>query len=509
MQITSNSFILFLIIGLLLYYIVPRRFQWAVLLVISYAYYMIVSVPAVLFLLYSTIVTYGCAMLIAGLYAKAGPDRVSSRTKARKIVVLGLIMDFGMLAVLKYSNFMILNLNMLFRSHLSLLDLMLPLGISYYTFSSAGYLLDVYWERIHAETDFFHYALFVSFFPQMLQGPINRWHSLGTQFSQEHAFSLHQFKQGMERILWGVFKKMILADWAAVYVDAVFADPDHYSGIILIGQLLYAVQLYGDFSGGIDVMIGVSQLFGITLEENFNRPYFATSLADFWRRWHMTLGLWMKDYVMYPLTLSKGMNRLGKKCKKVLGRKKGRLIPICISNIIVFLLVGIWHGSSWGFIIWGLYNGLIIAFSNYFADRFAAAKKACHIRESSAGYHIFMVVRTFIITMIGNYVDLTHSFSDMFRMMRYAVTRFMPSQILEISSGKLGTAYTPTALLILAIGCILLFLVSFLQERGVRIRDTLSKWPLPVEFALCLVLLICIPMFSPMAMARGFIYAQF
>ena len=509
MQITSNSFILFLVIGYLLYYIVPRKWQWIVLLGLSYAYYLIVSVPAVVFLLYSTVVTYGCALWIGGLYAKEGADRNASRGKARRVIVLGLLLDFGMLAVLKYSNFMILNLNALFRSHLSLLQLILPLGISYYTFSSAGYLLDVYWERTKPETNFFHYALFVSFFPQMLQGPINRYHSLGVQLTQEHVFSLHSTKQGLERILWGVFKKMILADWAAVYVDVIFADPEHYSGLILIGQLLYAVQLYGDFSGGIDVMIGVAQLFGITLEENFNRPYFATSLADFWRRWHMTLGLWMKDYVMYPLTLSKAMSRLGKKCKKALGRKKGRLIPICISNIIVFLLVGIWHGAGWGFIIWGLYNGLIIAFSNYFADRFAAAKKALHIPEKSALWHIFMVVRTFVITMIGNYVDLTDSFSRMLRMMRYALTRFAPTQILEISSGKLGTAYTPVALGILAAGCILLFAVSLAQERGVRIRDTLSKWPLPVEFGLCLVLLICIPMFSPMAMARGFIYAQF
>ena len=496
MGITSNSFIAFLAAGLIIYYLAPKKVQWIVLLCLSYIYYMAVSVPAVLFLLYSTLVTYGCALCV-------------ERYKRKSLLVLGLVLDFGMLAVLKYSNFMIWNINAVFRANLPLLQLLLPLGISYYTFSSAGYLLDVYWGRIPAEKNIFRFALFVSFFPQMIQGPINRFRTLGETLFAEHSFSLHRLRMGLERILWGIFKKMILADWAAVYVDAIFSDPDKYAGLILPGMILYAVQLYGDFSGGIDVMIGVAELFGVTMDENFNHPYFAISLADFWRRWHMTLGLWMKDYVMYPLTLSKSMSRIGKACKKKLGRKKGRLVPICISNIIVFLLVGIWHGAAWKFIIWGLYNGLIIAVSNYFSDEFAGIRKKLHIQSDNVPYHIFMVIRTFIITMIGNYVDLTDHFPEMLKMLRYAVTRLDPGQILTISSGKLGTGYTPYALLTLFAGCLLLFYISFRQETGTRIREALGKLPVAVQFGMFLILLISIPMLAPAAMARGFIYAQF
>ena len=504
MQITSNIFILFLLVSLLIYYIVPKKMQWIVLLVISYVYYLYASVPAVFFLLYATVVTYVCTLLIERANASG-----AGKNKARGILILGLILDFGMLFLLKYSNFVVLNLRSLLRLDVPLLKLLLPLGISYYTFSSAGYVLDVYWGRTKAEHNFLRVALFVSFFPQMLQGPINRFERLGQTLFAEHAFSLHRTKLAMERIAWGVFKKMVLADWAGVYVEAIFANPDQYAGIILLGQILYAVQLYGDFAGGIDVMIGVAQLFGVTLDENFNQPYFATSLADFWRRWHMTLGLWMKDYVMYPLTLSKGMNRIGKACKKKLGRKKGRLIPICLSNIIVFLLVGIWHGSGWGYIIWGLYNGLIIAFSNYFASNFTAAKEKLHIRDTAIWWHIFMVVRTFIITMVGNYVDLTDSFREMLKMMKYALTRFEPGQILTISSGKLGTAFTPYALLILFAGCLLWFIISLIRERGINIYERLNAWPLAAQYVLFLILVIAIPVLSPMSMARGFIYAQF
>ena len=508
MQITSNAFILFLAVSLLIYYLVPKKCQWLVLLALSYAYYIIVSPPAVFFLLYSTVITYVCGVLIEGKRDTAG-DAAAAARAGKGIMLIGLLLDLGMLAYLKYTNFLLSTINGIFHSNLSMLELLLPLGISYYTFSTVGYILDVYWGRTRAEHNPLKLALFVSFFPQLLQGPISRFSSLGHQLWEEHSFSLHVFKEGMMRIVWGVFKKMVIADWAAVYVDPIFADMDGHSGIILIGMVLYAIQLYCDFSGGIDVMIGVASLFGITLDENFRRPYFAVSLSDFWRRWHITLGTWMKDYVMYPLTLSKWMNKLGKSCKKVFGRKRGRLIPICISNIIVFVLVGFWHGAAWRYILWGLYNGIIIALSSFFAKDFENLKNKLHIKDDALWFHCFAMLRTFLLVIIGYLTDLLDTVPEYGKALRYAFTRFEPGQLLAMSSGKLGTAYTPYALLTLLVGCLLLLAVSIAQERGIRVRSAFGTKPLALQFAAFLLLLLCIPLFSPMAMTRGFIYAQF
>ena len=508
MSITSNQFILFLAIALIVYYLSVKRLQWVVLLLVSYAYYLFGGIPPILFLLYSTAVTYAAGLLMGNIYQK-NEDRKAAKKTTRWIMLAAVILDIGMLAYLKYTNFLLANINSLFHTKLNMLELLLPLGISYYTFQTVGYVLDVYWGRTEPEKNYFKYSLFVSFFPQLVQGPIGRYQTLSGQLTAPHSFDLHRVKTGLERILWGVFKKMLIAEWASVYREAIFSDPDQYAGIAIFGVLLYSAELYADFSGGIDVMLGVASLFGVRLDENFQRPFFSVSLTDFWRRWHITLGSFMKDYVMYPLTLSKAMNRLGKACKKAFGKKKGRLIPICIANIIVFLLVGIWHGPSWSNIGWGLYNGIIIAFSSFFAGSYETAKKKLHINDKASWYRLFMIFRTFAIINISWYFDCVDSFGAAFRMIGYSLTRFSPALFLRISSGKLGTAYTPYALLTMGIGILLLFLYSLLEEKGISVRRIMDRCPLPVELAVCILILASIALFSPMAAARGFIYAQF
>lgn len=508
MSLTSNVFIIFVAVCLAVYYLVPKKMQWTVLLLFSYLYYMAASVQATIFLLFSTFITYGCARLI-DCTNKRHEDGRQGLARARKILILGLILNFGVLAVLKYSNFVIGNVNTLFQSDITSFDFILPLGISYYTFQSVGYLLDIYWQREKAEKNIFKYALFVSFFPQILQGPIGRYGRLSGQFFQTHVFSLQCMKYGFERILWGLFKKMILADWAAVYGEAIFVDPDQFSGIAGFAVLLYSVELYGNFSGGIDIMIGIASLFGITLDENFKRPFFAVSITDFWHRWHITLGTWMKDYVFYPLSLSKVMKKCGKAGKKILGKKTGRKLPISLSNLIVFFLVGVWHGPTWAFIGWGVYNGLIIAVSAFLEPVYETVKVKLHINDKTKLYRAFMILRTFVIINLSWYFECADSWGQALKMIGYSLTQFAPSQFLTISSGKQGIEYTPYALLTLVVGCLILFGVSVLQEKGIRLRDGLSKTPFMVQFVACLAVLICIALFSPMAAVRGFLYAQF
>lgn len=329
MSLVSNLFIIFVAGAVLLYYLLPKKMRWWGLLLTSYIYYLAAGTKYFPFLLFSTIITYLCGLAIEH-------EVNQDKKKAKRYLIIGLILNFGMLGVIKYTNFILENINLAFHLELPGMQILLPLGISFYTFQTSGYLLDIYWKRDHAEKNIFRYALFVSYFPQILQGPIGRHSRLAEQLYEGHSFDLQRICRGIQRILWGFFKKMILADWSAVFVDAIFGNPDQYNGLAIFGVLFYSIQLYADFSGGMDVVIGISEMFGIVLDENFKRPYFSTSITDFWHRWHITLGTWMKDYVFYPLTLSKSMVKFRKAAKKKLGKKISVKLPICVSNLIVF-----------------------------------------------------------------------------------------------------------------------------------------------------------------------------
>ena len=418
-----------------------------------------------------------------------------------------------MLAVLKYTNFAVANVNAIFHTSFSFQKWMLPLGISFYTFQSMGYLLDVYWGKCKAEKNPLRFALFVSFFPQILQGPIGRFDRLAVQLYQEHRFDLQRMQYALQLILWGFFKKLVLADRAAVVVNQVFLNYTQYSGVLnLVAVLMYSVQLYMDFSGGMDVVMGVASLFGIELDQNFKRPYFAVSITDFWHRWHITLGTWMKDYIFYPLSLSKWMGKLGKSAKKIFGKTYGRALPICLANIVVFLVVGIWHGAAWKFIVYGLYNGLIIGFSGLMVQNYRSWKKRLHINDKSNGWKVFQIVRTFLLVNISWFFDRADTIPQALQMMKNAVTDFTPKQLLEIQvgTGNAGVKYTILALGILVISCLAVFVVSFLQERGIQIRNALAARPWVIRWIAYMALLMSSAMLGqPPDSTGGFIYAQF
>lgn len=511
MSFVSIQFLLFVAIAVAGYYLIPKKFQWIWLLVFSYIYYASSGIKLLFFLLFTTLTTYLGARFMDRIRNGTGDGKKLIQKKKRRVVALTLILNFGMLALLKYSGFFVLNMNRLFQAQLRLPDFLLPLGISFYTFQSMGYLLDVYWEKYEAERSPFRFALFVSFFPQILQGPIGRFDRLAHQLYESHSFNLVRAERAVQLILWGYFKKMVLADNAAVFVDTIFCNYQDYPGLALIAVLAYSIQLYGDFSGGMDVVMGIAELFGISLDANFKRPYFARSITDFWHRWHITLGTWMKDYIFIPFTLTRFMSKFGKFARKRLGKNIGRTLPICISNIVVFLVVGIWHGAAWKFILYGLYNGLIIAFSGLMMQNYRKWKKALHVNDKSNGWILFQIIRTFILVNISWFFDRAEGVPDALNMMKNAVTRFNLAELWTIPMGDSGgTAFTPYGVAIILLGCLVLFIVSLLQERGVNIREALGRRPLLLRWALYLMLLFALPALGqPPTSIGGFIYAQF
>lgn len=313
----------------------------------------------------------------------------------------------------------------------------------------------------------------------------------------------------LQLMLWGFFKKLVLADRAAVVVNQVFQNYTQYSGVTnIVAVLMYSIQLYMDFSGGMDVVMGVAALFGVELDQNFKRPYFATSITDFWHRWHITLGTWMKDYIFYPVSLSKWMGKFGKWSKKAFGKKTGRVVPICVANIIVFLVVGIWHGAAWKYIAYGLYNGLIIAISSLLAPLYRKGFEKFHINPKSGAWHVVQILRTFLLVNISWYFDMAVSLSAAFAMMKSTVTGFSLATLTDGSLMMLGL--DKLDYMILAMGCLVVFLISFLKERGIQIRESLGRKPLVIRWAVYGMLVFGIPMFGyVMTTTGGFIYAQF
>ena len=285
------------------------------------------------------------------------------------------------------------------------LSLILPLGLSYFTFQSVGYTVDIYRGKYAAEKNPLKYLLFVSFFPQMTQGPISPYPQLMPQLTRGNRFDPDNFVMGVQLALWGYFKKMIIADRLAEVTSSVNAD--NRGWFILLSVIIYAIRLYADFSGGMDVIRGAAKMLGIDIVENFKRPFFSFSVAEYWRRWHISLGVWFRSYLFYPLTTSGFGLALSKLGKKLFGKKAGRGLPATISTIIIFFLIGIWHTANGNAVIFGLYFGLVMGIEILLEPAFKKLKKKLHVNEKKLYWKIFTMIRTWILILIPQYFAFT------------------------------------------------------------------------------------------------------
>ncbi|GAB1421011.1 MBOAT family protein [Anaerolineales bacterium] len=346
MSFISPEFILFFIIVIPLYFLMAHRFRWLLLLIASYIFYAFGTLPYLPLVIFSTLVDYLAARMI----------HQSDQAAKRKLwLIISLSINLGILIFFKYSNFFIeatFDGLSLFGIHSTIpqLDILLPIGISFYTFQSMSYTIDVYKGKLKPEPNLGIMATYVAFFPQLVAGPIERATHLLPQFHIKHHFNIDQAVEGFQRILWGFFKKVVIADRLALYVNPVYGSLETYTGIqLIIATIFFAFQIYCDFSAYSDIAIGTAQIMGFKLMENFRQPYFSLSIREFWSRWHISLSTWFRDYVYIPL----GGNRVS--------------LPRNVINLlIVFLLSGLWHGAGWTFIIWGALHGVAIALQAIF-----------------------------------------------------------------------------------------------------------------------------------------------
>ncbi|MCI8300067.1 MAG: MBOAT family protein [Lachnospiraceae bacterium] len=532
MAFTSAVFLLFITVVCAVYFTVPIKRRWLVLLLASYLFYWQNSTYLVFVLAGMTAVTWLTGLFLErqnlkkAYHLKIHSKHMSSSErkkyklsvsrKKKGILFLGITIDFGILLVFKYSNFFIGNASSLFQllgieTENFQLDLMIPLGISFYTLQAIGYMADIYWGKYQADRNFLKFALFMSYFPQIVQGPIARYDKLAVQFKEGHAFDAKRLKYGSQLILWGFMKKLILADRIGIVVDTVFNDYANYGGLILLTSVIfYGFQIYADFSGGMDIATGVSQIFGINLEINFRQPYFSKSIEEFWRRWHITLGGWMKDYIFYPLSLSKKFATLGRIARKYFGNYIGKRLPPFLSMFLVYFLVGFWHGPNWKYAIYGVWNGTIIASGILLQPLYQKGIRFFHVRETSYGWRLFQTLRTFLLCSIGRFFPKSASSAMAFLMIKNVFLRPMPWQLVDGTLFTLGLDAKDLAVAFFM--SVILLLVDNAHERNIQIRESIAsqgiifRW---LIFWTAFFLIIIFGIYGPAYNSSDFIYQQF
>ena len=533
MTFVSLTFFLFVAALVLVYFVTPKKYRWIVLLVGSYAFYWSNSAWLVLVLFASTMVTFLIALWIQSVndkgkaFLKAQGAALSSEEKklkkkktkqtARRILLLGILLDLGALLYLKYYNFFAENINGLLAragsgGALPTLHLLLPLGISFYTLQAISYIVDVYRGKERADTNPAKFMLYMSFFPQIVQGPIPRHSRLAHQLYEGHDFDYTRLCYGAQLALWGIIKKLVIAERLAIPVEYLYNNYFNYNGPIqLFAGMLYGVQIYTDFSGGMDIGRGVAQMLGIELDLNFEQPYLSTSVEDFWRRWHITMGNWMKDYIFYPLSMSKAFTTLGRNCRKRLGQYVGNRVPPFIAMFIVYLAVGFWHGPSWKYIAYGVYNGVFIMLGILLDDVYAKARNMLGMKEQAASWRVFRIIRTFVIISFGRFFSRAGSLSAALDMFKHAFKSW--ADITFLTNGTLlKTGLNTANWFALCVSILVLFYVDLLHERKVSLRDVFARQPLLFRWAIfigAVLLVLIFGYYGPVYNAADFIYQQF
>lgn len=457
--------LLFLPIAAILYQFTPARFRWIVLLAADYLFFWMVSKWLIIFLFLATFATYGTGRLLTYVTEHSTVKGKKLTKKKRCVLALGIAITLSMLIVFKYLK--------IFG-----LSLIAPIGISYYTLQTISYMTDVYRGIIKADTNFAKVALYLSFFPQIMEGPISRYSQTADALFAGKSIEYRNLTYGYQRILWGLFKKMIVADRLAPVIFKIFGDYEKYDGAaVAVAVICYTIQLYTEFSGGMDIVLGSGEVFGITLPENFRQPFFASSASDFWRRWHITLGTWLKDYIFYPLSLAKPVKNFAKKVKASCGIRVSRFVAPTVALFFVWLSNGIWHGAGWTYLFYGMYYFVLIFIENITEEPIGKLITKWNIHKEKLGWRLLNIFRLFIIINVGELFFRAPSVTQGFGMLGRILTNFHISILNAMDFGL-----DNYDILLSMAGIFIVLIVDIIHEKGISIRDKIASCQLPVRW---------------------------
>ena len=492
MLFNSFDFLLFFPVVSVFYFVLPHRVRYLWLLAASYYFYMCWNPKYALLMLTSTAITYASGLLITRA------DAQGSESRKKLWVALSFISNLAILFFFKYFDFALDNLNSLLgavgiRLIEKPFDIVLPVGISFYTFQALSYTLDVYRHDVVAERNFLKYALFVSFFPQLVAGPIERSSNLVHQISERHYFDVHRVVRGLLLMLWGFFQKMVIADRASVLVDTVYNAPaaaEHTGIVAIFATVLFAFQIYCDFSSYSDIARGAAEVMGFSLMKNFDTPYFSRSVAEFWRRWHISLSTWFRDYLYIPL----GGNRRGRNRKY-------------LNLMIVFAVSGLWHGASWHFVIWGVLNGAYQVIGDLTGKYRRGLTARLGIPAEHIGLSAWKMLVTFALINVSWVFFRAANVSDAMLLLgkMFSFSQFSPAALFTLGLGR-------REMLVLALAMSVLLAVSIAKYRNISVREWILSRRLWLRYLIYFAGIFGIMIFGAYGVhydAAQFIYFQF
>lgn len=513
MSLTSLVFLFFCIITIFIYFIVPKKFQWIILLVSSiiFLFYDNLHISTIIQALVILVPTY-----ILGIKIEKCKD-----TKESKIfLTLGIVIIIGQLIYLKYTNLFLATANHI--CNLFKIDYQFEfiyrnslIGISYYSLMMISYLVDIYRGTCEAQKNIFKCALFMSYFPILTSGPFIRYEGVGKELYKGHKFSYEDMCKGLIRVLWGLFKILVISLRIGTYVDTIYSNLNTFSFIFtIIAVLFFTLQLYTNFSGSIDVIIGISEIIGIKLPENFKLPFFSRTITELWRNWHITLGAWLRDYIFYPLLKSDGMQKLNKKCKNIFGKKVGKKIPTYLSMLIMWILIGIWHEGAYKFIIGsGLLQFIFMLLEDILGSIANKINKKLGINTEVFSYKLYQVIRTYLLfsfsmiffraTRVSNAIEIIKN------MFTLNIQTLMKKEFLFNIFDYIGLDIYDFGILIISL--IILLIVELLSRRESS-REKLLKQNIVFRWGIIYVLTFSVIIFGCYGAgydAAAFIYRGF
>lgn len=509
MALTSISFLIFAVVTIVLFYLVPRKIQWLVLLISSLflLFYNALNWANVISVLIIFLTSYFTALLIT---------KYENKKRSKVFLIIGISIILGELFLLKYSNLFLTTINHFnnlfnINKQFNLVEFNAPLGLSYYSLMMISYLLDVYWHTHKAQKNIFKYALFMSYFPLLNSGPIVRYENMADKLYQKHSFKFTNLRRGLMRIFWGLFKILVISSRLGIFVNTVYSNYQVYNGFyILLATIFFTLQLYTNFSGSIDIIMGVSKILDIDLPENFNMPFASKTITEFWRRWHITLGAWLRDYLFYPLMKCSLNQKLGVKLKKIFGKKISKKVTLYLPMFIMWILIGIWHGGAYKFILaTGVCQFIFIFLEDLLTPLANKINTKLGINPHTFGYHLYQIIRTFLLFSLTMIFFRAQSLSEGWLILKNLFV-WNPWILFDHSSlYTLGLDIWEFHVLFIAL--IVLFGVEIINQKE-DILDKLFSQNIVFRWTLIYILLFAIIIFGyygPGYDATVFIYRQF
>ena len=521
----------FLPISIVTYFFVPQKAKKYVLLVFSMAFFWLISGKLIAYLLLTVISVHWFGLWLERLKnessaaAKTIPKeekeerkKIKSkyRTKMRAVLCFAVLLHIGVLVMLKYSPFFVTNINSLLSLvHIPLtLDIpkyMIPVGLSFFSLQALSYIIDVYRGTVKADGNIFRLALFISFFPQIVEGPICRYSQTADALWSVKQIKYDDLAIGLQRFLYGFMKKLVIADRLNAAVKEIFDNYESFDGgIIFLGAVFYTVQLYADFSGSMDAVVGIGRIFGVKMPENFRQPFFSRTISEFWQRWHITLGTWFKDYIFYPVTMSKPMKKLTTAARKKLGNHFGPLLAGAVALFCVWLANGLWHGAAWSYIFFGMYHFALILGGSIISPAIKFINGKLHISPENPVYKAVQIIRSCLLVVIGEMFFRANGLKAGLAMFTRLITHagFTP-----LTKDVLTALHIDMRdIIIVCVAAAIILAVGIFREKGIDVGEKLYSKNVVVRRAVLYSLIMFIVIFG--AYGAGYVpvdpmYAEF